>query len=127
MVHDIDIVCLPSDRAGLEHRLWELMEQESLREVRNGPLIKTFLAVASGISIDLYIAEEATWATLLLIRTGSKEHNIKLCRRARELGMKLHASGKGIETELCQPLRIDSEEQVFATLGLPFVAPEGRG
>jgi hypothetical protein len=49
------------------------------------------------IGVDLYLATPETWATTLLIRTGSKEHNIWLCERARRLGGKLHASGQGLE------------------------------
>jgi len=52
---------------------------------------------ASSIGVDLYLCTAETWATTLLIRTGSAEHNIWLCSRARALGGKLHADGSGLE------------------------------
>src|SRR6266446_3745254 len=47
--------------------------------------------------VDIYMATEESWATLLLIRTGSAEHNIWMCARARACGGKLHADGSGLE------------------------------
>lgn len=35
-----------------------------------------------------------TFHTLFLIRTGSKENNVRLCSRAKSKGWKLHASGE---------------------------------
>jgi len=62
----------------------------------DGALIKRFQY--KGISIDLYLADKQTYGCLVLIRTGSKEHNIRLTKLARQKGLKLFASGKG----LCQ-------------------------
>lgn len=60
----------------------------------NGDKIKRFMF--NGVSIDLYLADEYTFGTLVLIRTGSTEHNIKLVQLARKKGLKLFASGKGL-------------------------------
>jgi len=60
----------------------------------DGDSIKRFQF--KGIMIDLYLADQDTYGTLVLIRTGSKEHNIKLTMLAREKGYKLFASGKGL-------------------------------
>jgi DNA polymerase (family 10) len=76
--------------------------------------------------VDVYFAKRETWATLLLIRTGSKEHNIKLAQRAKELGMKLRASGDGIEGVSGDSIIVNAEEEIFAILGLPYVLPERR-
>jgi DNA polymerase/3'-5' exonuclease PolX len=83
----------------------------------------------AGIPVDLYLATPDTWWTLVVIRTGSKEHNIKLCRQAKRLGMKLHADGTGLDLDdpreyhLYQPT---SEEGLFAKLQLPYVEPKDR-
>lgn len=69
----------------------------------DGDLVKRFHF--QGILIDLYLADETTFGTLVLIRTGSKEHNIKLAMIARSKNMKLFASGKG----LC---RVDSDDNI---------------
>jgi len=63
-------------------------------EIMLGSKIKRFMY--KGISVDIYIADMETYQTLMLIRTGSKEHNIMLTTLAREKGLKLFASGKGL-------------------------------
>jgi len=78
-----------------------------------------------GSMLDVYIATPEIWATLLLIRTGSKEHNIYLCTRARQKGMKLHADGSGLFRAL-ERVAGDTEESIFKTLGLDYVIPERR-
>jgi len=134
-VHDIDIVLMPQrpseqfvlgDEAPLDQILRHLIERGSLTEVRGKEKIKCFLAAKTGIPVDLYIATPETWTTLLLIRTGSKEHNIKLAQRARELGMKLRASGDGIEDGSGQLVRVSTEEELFSILQVPYIPPEGR-
>lgn len=134
-VHDIDIVLLPKqpsdqfvlgDEMPLEQILRDLRARGSLTEVRGKEKIKCFIAAKTGIPVDLYIATPETWTTLLLIRTGSKEHNIKLAQRARELGMKLRASGDGIEAASGQLLRLSTEEELFSVLQVPYKPPEDR-
>jgi DNA polymerase (family 10) len=134
-VHDIDLVLLPKtsseafslgDSTRLEELLEHLVERGSLASVRGKDKVKCFVATKTEIPIDLYLARPETWATLLLIRTGSKEHNIRLAQRAKELGMKLRASGDGIEDGHGNMLKVDAEEDVFRILGLPYLAPEDR-
>lgn len=135
MVHDIDIVLLPkeapqrlseADCQSFEAVLHRLTETGSLTPVRGGKWIKTFVATKTAIPVDIYVATEKTWATLFLIRTGSREHNIKLAQRARELGMKLRASGDGIENANGEMLSVNAEEDVFSILQLLYRAPKQR-
>ena len=134
-VHDIDLVLLPKaategfslgGSTPLEELLGALIVRGSLASVRGRDKVKCFVATKTGIPVDLYVARRETWATLLLIRTGSKEHNIRLARRAKELGMKLRASGDGIEDGHADVLKVDAEEDVFRILGLAYLAPENR-
>lgn len=128
LVHDIDVVILPSGDGGtFETGLANLVQRGSLTPVRDGDRIKAFVATKTGIPVDIYVASRETFPTLLLIRTGSKDHNIKLAMRARELGMKLRASGDGIEDVDGRLLRIGSEEEIFTLLRVPYAAPEQRG
>lgn len=85
------------------------------------------LANVDGLQIDLYLATPATWPTLLLIRTGSKAHNIRLCQRAKQLGMKLHANGDGLE-ELREGFlhAVSIEQDIFEDLQLPYREPWER-
>jgi len=66
---------------------------------------------AVNIGVDLYLCTPETWATTLLIRTGSAEHNIWLCNRARLRRGNLHADGSGLEL----PGEYDVHRQVRGT------------
>jgi DNA polymerase (family X) len=135
VVHDIDIVLLPRDASepfvlgkpttvdGLLHRL---VDNGSLTPGRGKEKMKCFVATKTGIPVDIYFATHQTWATLLLIRTGSKEHNIRLAQRARQLGMKLRASGDGVEAANGEILGIQTEEEIFSLLQFPYLRPEQR-
>lgn len=118
--HDVDIVVTPGNQGKLAMALRGLGTP-----VKSGPLMHT--CRYRGQQVDIYIANETTWWTILLIRTGSKEHNITLCTRAKFRGMKLHANGSGIELKDGTRLVPTSEEQVFQWLDLPYQPPEKRG
>lgn len=118
-VHDIDIVLIAGDMEGIHKELAGLGE---LR--KDGPKIKC--VEYKGVSVDLYFATPQTWATLLLIRTGSMENNIRLCARARTLGMHLAASGDGLFDQEGVRIAGDSEESIFKALGLPYKEPQYR-
>jgi hypothetical protein len=131
IVHDIDIVLIPSNQGQLVYLLQSLgkMKVGGSKIIRIDPS-------KYGVPLDIYVATPDIWATLLLIRTGSKSHNIKLCARAKSIGMKLHADGSGLfrlalnqtEYENADDERVagDSEESIFAALGLAYVPPEKR-
>jgi DNA polymerase (family 10) len=126
-VHDIDIVGLPSGNGSRwRSALEDMINRGSLVPVRGGDKAQCYIAAKTGIQVDIYRAEQRTWATLLLIRTGSREHNIRLAQRARELGLKLRASGDGVETGSGDLLDVYSEEEIFSLLKLPYLTPERR-
>lgn len=80
-------------------------------------------------SRDLLVPIAGNWGTVLLCRTGSKEHNIYLAQQAQRLGYKwetmigvTHAvdySGRSV-------LASETEEEIFQALGLDFIPPERR-
>jgi len=144
-VHDIDIVCIP-----ISHAFYALLPRLGNVVSRGDKIIKLDLLDGNGkvivsqgkpFCVDIYIATEATWATLLLIRTGSKEHNVKLCTIAKSKGMKLHADGSGLtlltkgnsqamfggDSQIEEhPISCDTETAIFAALGLPYKSPAER-
>ncbi len=126
---DIDLVCQPVDFMKFSSALMKLGD---LRLAGKKIMSLTDYAV---MQVDIYIATPETWATLLLIRTGSKEHNKMLCSLAKSKGMHLHASGEGlfkISAEVSclgapeERIAGDSEAEIFAALGLPFKYPWER-
>jgi DNA polymerase (family 10) len=63
--------------------------------------------------------------------TGSKEHNIVLRQRARERGMALNEYGlfklnSEKETDFDQPVKTESEADIYKKLSLNFIPPEHR-
>lgn len=132
-VNDIDIVCIPSNQGRLGYALAEMGNIK----MGGGKLIRVDMeSRGAGIDLDLYVAAPETWATLLLIRTGSAAHNRKLCGIARIKGMILHADGSGLfriapkqtPYDYLKDERIagDTETSIFENLGLPYVPPEKR-
>jgi DNA polymerase (family 10) len=124
-VHDIDLVLIPSNQGQLWYKLAEMGQVK----MSGAKLMRCTLP--EGIDVDIYVATPEIWATLLLIRTGSKSHNIKLCSLAKTNGMKLHADGSGLfglgdcegtETRIAG----DTEASIFKALGLAYVPPEKR-
>ena len=119
VVNDIDIVLLPSDLWNLYH---EIMGLGSVR--MSGTKIQRVLH--NGTQIDIYFASPETWATLFLIRTGSKENNIRLCSIAKKKGWHLAASGDGLFDENGKRIAGDSEESIYQALDLPWQEPWER-
>ena len=76
------------------------------------------------IQVDLYRATAATWGILLLVRTGSKEHNVHLCNVAISKGFRLFYS-QGLVKD-GQVVAGQTEEEVFIALELPFIPPQDR-
>jgi len=76
----------------------------------------------NGEQIDLYFATPETWGTLVLIRTGSAEHNIKLSMIAQKEGLKLSHNGLTRKGKVIATV----EKELFEALDLPYVEPEER-
>jgi len=123
-VHDIDIVAIPKDFWNFYHHLRALgtltMSGQKIMRV-------TVPSSVGPLPVDCYVATPETWATLLLIRTGSAEHNIRLASRAKDRGWRLAASGDGLFNEKGERIAGDSELSIFNALGLPYKEPWERG
>jgi DNA polymerase (family 10) len=119
-VNDIDVVLIPSD----PWNLIALLDKKG-HYLKNGPKIKRWLYRSA--AIDFYFATRETWATLFLIRTGSKENNIRLCSLAQQKGWHLKADGEGLFDADGKRIAGDTEESIYETLGIPYQQPEDRG
>ena len=75
-----------------------------------------------GVNVDLYSATPEAWGALLLIRTGSAEHNIKLSQIALRKGMKLSHRGLIKDGKVIA----STEKEIFEALDLPYVEPKER-
>ena len=118
-VRDIDLVLIP--KRLLWHRIIATLQRSMDAEVlKRGDRIAQ-LTIKS-VNVDLYVATEQTWGIVLLIRTGSMAHNIRLSKRALSMGMKL--SHKGLIKD--GKVFASTEEGIFQALDLPYKKPEER-
>jgi DNA polymerase (family 10) len=126
-VKDIDIILIP--QAWMWNTIIQTLKTSWLAEVVEAGQELARLKVPAGatsepVQVDVYRARPETWGVLLLIRTGSIEHNIKLCSRARAMNMMLSAKEGVIKEGKVVASR--TEEEIFKALEMDFVEPEKR-
>lgn len=138
-VNDIDIVVIPRfpRDENWDKIACELKHAHDMAQIRKGPKLMTFqhysreYVSSPDYSIDIYHATPETWGILVLVRTGSKEHNVKLCSLALSKGMKLSAAEgvlKPLESfpSMMRTIASKIEEDIFAALGLAYIEPKDR-
>jgi len=84
---------------------------------------KTSVVLHNGLQVDLRVLPPSRYGSALQYFTGSKAHNVALRGLALEQGLSLSEYGfkRGEEEILCP-----HEEDVYETLGLPWIPPELR-
>ena len=95
---------------------------------------KAAVRLMRGPQVDLMVMPPGEAGTYRIHFTGSKEHNVKLRAMARDKGWSLSEKGFLRIGEDGEPLTGDdaelrtfaTEEEAYAFLGLPFIAPELR-
>lgn len=96
------------------------------------PLVETVLQrgdtkqrvrLRTGIELDLRVVPQASFGAAMQYFTGSKEHNIVVRQRAKDLNLKVNEYGvfRGEEQ-----IAGRTEEGVYAAVGLPWIPPELR-
>jgi DNA polymerase (family 10) len=86
---------------------------------------KISFLLKNGLQVDVRILEKESFGAALLYFTGSKEHNVVLRGRANKMGYTLNeyalATLKGE-----RPVARETEEDIYAKLGLDFIPAELR-
>jgi DNA polymerase/3'-5' exonuclease PolX len=152
--NDIDIVCIPhiveqTDMFGTviktENRLHQFLSDYVETSNGNAKFIsggdkpgKLILLELPKCQLDLWFATPETFATRMMCRTGSAEHNIWLASRAKRMGVKwnpyegLFSGGEwrkaGDRDEYLGGTlqQFASETEIYAALELPFIDPKDR-
>jgi DNA polymerase (family 10) len=127
-VGDIDILAQskkPSEV--MDHLLaWNAAGETMLRGET-----KTSIRGPQRIQIDLRVVTAAAFGSAWQYFTGSKEHNVRLRSRARDQGLTINEYGvTRIDDKAAKPLAGQTEEEVYRSVGLPWIPPEmreGRG
>ncbi len=79
--------------------------------------------ILEDFQIDLRVVPPESWGAALQYFTGSKDHNVHLRGLARERGLKISEYGVFREDERVAG---ETEEEVYAALGMPWIPPELR-
>jgi DNA polymerase (family 10) len=96
---------------------------DEVKDVMASGKTRSSVRLRSGIQVDLRVVEPQSLGAALVYFTGSKAHGIALRRLAQEQGLKINEYGvfRGAER-----IAGDTEESVYAAIGLDWVAPELR-
>ncbi|HAV34374.1 MAG TPA: DNA polymerase/3'-5' exonuclease PolX, partial [Planctomycetaceae bacterium] len=114
---DLDVLAICSDPAPPMDRL---AAHPLVASVLQRGETKQRVRLVSGIELDLRVVPEESFGAAMQYFTGSKEHNVVLRQRAKDLGLKINEYGvfRGDETVAGR-----TEEDVYAAVGLPWIPP----
>src|SRR6185503_7389185 len=125
-VKDLDVIATADDPQKLVEVLVGLPLVESVEAAGTAG---ARIVSHTGLKVDLKVVEPDQFGNVLQHFTGSKAHNVALRESAVRRG--LHVSEYGIlDDKTGETARCATEEEVYATLGLPYIEPElreGRG
>ena len=83
---------------------------------------KTSIRTAKGLQVDLRVVPPESWGAALQYFTGSQAHNIRTREIAVRAGLKLSEYGL-FDAESGELIVSETEEEVYARLGLPWIPP----
>ena len=133
-VGDIDLLAIAGDADAVMERF---TTYPKVTQVQMSGGTRGRVTLQSGLEVDLRILTEPSYGAALVYFTGSKEHNIKLRKRAIERDLRLSEYGVFREdgdedaSDEKDPWAGElvaggTEEEVYAALDLPWIAPELR-
>ncbi len=119
-VGDLDIVVVSSDHRQVMDRFADF---PGIADVLARGETKMSVRLIQGLQVDLRVIPAESFGAAMQYFTGSKEHNVVLRGRAKAAGLKINEWGvfRGEER-----IAGETEEGVYQTLGLPWIAPELR-
>lgn len=119
-IGDLDLLVTARAGRGITDRFVRYPE---VQEVLAQGETKASVRLQSHLQVDVRVVPEESYGAALLYFTGSKHHNVVLRQLAQERGLKLNEYGvfRGD-----QRVAGETEESVYAALGLPWIPPELR-
>lgn len=130
-IGDIDILAATTDPAALTAVFTSM---NGVTKVLASGGTKASVRLTPGVQVDLRLVEREAFGAALLYFTGSKEHNVQLRERAIRMGFRLNEYGLFPEdghpdppqSRGVKPVAARTEEEIYAALKLPWIAPELR-
>ena len=119
-VGDVDILATAREPAAVTGRFAGYEDVEEV--LAHGPT-RASVVLRGGLQVDLRVVAPESFGAALVYFTGSKAHNVAMRRLAQEQGLKINEYGV-----FRDDVRIagDTEESVYASVGLAWIAPELR-
>jgi DNA polymerase (family 10) len=119
-VGDLDILVVARQGRGvIEH----FVAYDEVENVLSSGTTRASVILRSGLQVDLRVVAAVSYGAALYYFTGSRSHNIAVRRIAQRRGLKINEYGvfRGKKR-----IAGKTEEEVFETIGLPFIPPELR-
>lgn len=129
-----DLFGTPKEISLLDLRLEALVKdgifefrKTALDTIVNGPKIKLFRDLASGIPVDVFTATQENWWNYLVCRTGPAKSNMDICNRAIAMKLKWEPYSNGfLIRETGDRIICGSEQAVFDSVDMAYKKPEDR-
>lgn len=131
-IGDIDILIAVADMAHSPAIMDYFVNMPIVARILGHGETKSSIELQNGSQADLRVLVKQKWGTALNYFSGSKEHNVRMRQLALAKGLSLneHAfssvDADGNILEDAPKIYCDTEEAVYAQVGLPFIPPELR-
>lgn len=120
-VGDIDILAAARDSRAI---MDAFVNRKDVARVLGKGETKSSVEFTHGLQAQLWVHPPEHWGTALVYATGSKDHNVRLREYALKRGYSL--SEHALQRKDGSEVTCEREEDVYKTLGLPFIPPELR-
>lgn len=120
-IGDLDLVAASNDPG---KAMEAFVSQPHVSAILSQGEFKSSVEFNNRIRSQIWIQPPERWGTALIHATGSKDHNVRLREMALDKGLSL--SEKSFLREDGSEILCASEEEVYKTLGLPWIPPEMR-
>ena len=129
MVGDIDILACGKDSEALVEAF---LSVDGIADQLARGDTRAAIRLESGLQADLRVVPAESFGAAWHYFTGSKEHNVRLRQMGQDLGLTINEYGvhKGTAEKKGKLLASKTEEDIYAAVGLPWIAPtlrENRG
>ena len=120
-VGDLDLLAAAADSSGV---MQAFVSHPQVMAVISRGETKASVEFDNNLRAQLWVHPPERFGTALQYATGSKDHNVRLRELALKKGLSL--SDQAFLKEDGTELLVADEEEVYATLGLPWIPPELR-
>ncbi len=121
IIGDIDILAASTDPIPV---MDAFTKAEFVRDIIALGDTKSSIYTDMGMQVDLRVVKPEEYPYALQHFTGSKEHNVSLRHRAKEMGLKMNEYGLFKEDGSNVP--VADEGELYKAVGLEFIPPEMR-